>query len=221
MPELKFDRAQSIASIKASLEKRVGTSAGSMDLVLKDSSGNTVCSLSDDTSNLAAYGAQDGYIIHVIDTNPMSITKQLAEENSDVPKYKIEEDKYQARGDTFAKFKKKNPELFKEKDKPKIDDEFEADKAAGIKVGNRCQVLKTKTRGEVKYIGKVPEKAPGYWVGVLLDEPLGDSNGKYSINLMDRIKKKSYFEAEMKYGVFARPSEIEVGDFPPEDLDII
>ena len=40
-------------------------------------------------------------------------------------------------------------------------------------------MLKTKARGEVKYVGKVPEKGVGYWVGVALDEPFGDNNGSY------------------------------------------
>jgi dynactin complex subunit len=38
-------------------------------------------------------------------------------------------------------------------------------------------VIKSKARGEVKYVGKVPEKAPGFWVGIALDEPVGNSNG--------------------------------------------
>jgi tubulin-specific chaperone B len=47
-----------------------------------------------------------------------------------------------------------------------------------LKVDKRCVVLVGERRGVVKYIGKVAEKAPGFWVGIQLDEPLGDSNGK-------------------------------------------
>lgn len=176
MPEIRFSRSESVATAKQSLERRVGTSAESMKLVLKDRSGNTIASLDNEEASLGSYGAVDGYILHVIDTNPLSMASQLSD-ISQVPKYVIEEDKYNARQDTFVKFKEKNPELFKPK--PKIDDTFEADKAAAIKVGNRCQVIKMKLRGEVKFVGKMPEKAPGFWVGVLLDEPLGESNGTY------------------------------------------
>ncbi len=67
----------------------------------------------------------------------------------------------------------------------------------------------------MKYVGKVPELAPGYWVGVVLDEPTGDSNGT--------VKGKSYFETpggSTKYGLFVRPLELQVGDFPPaNDFD--
>ncbi len=64
-------------------------------------------------------------------------------------------------------------------------------------------------RGEVKFVGKVPELAPGYWVGVLLDEPTGDCNGS--------VKGKQYFEVQggNKYGIFVRPKDIVVGDYPP------
>ena len=223
MPELKFSRSQTIASVKMALEKRVGTSASSMELVLKDTTGSNIGPMDSDEATLGSYGPQDGYIIHVIDTNPFSITNQLSEEHGDIPKYKIEEEKYNARQDTFVKFKEKNPVLFKAKPKP--EETAEAEQVAAIKVGNRCQILKTKARGEVKYVGKVPEKGAGYWIGVALDEPLGDSDGKYFFfaksHYCFRVKGKSYFTINMKYGVFAKPSEVQVGDFPPEDIDEI
>ena len=40
----------------------------------------------------------------------------------------------------------------------------------------------------------------GYWIGVLLDEPTGDSNGTY--------KGKQYFEAGDKCATFVRPSDL-------------
>ena len=35
-----------------------------------------------------------------------------------------------------------------------------------------------KHRGEVKFVGIVTCVENGYWVGVQLDEPYGDTNGK-------------------------------------------
>ena len=60
------------------------------------------------------------------------------------------------------------------------------------------------------YIGKVAGMGAGFWVGVRLDEPTGDSNGKY--------KSKQYFEANDKCGTFVRPSDLQVGDFPEVDI---
>lgn len=40
----------------------------------------------------------------------------------------------------------------------------------------------------------------GYFVGILLDEPYGDSNGS--------VKGVKYFEADNKYGIFIRPNKI-------------
>lgn len=49
----------------------------------------------------------------------------------------------------------------------------------------------------------------GYWVGVKLDEPTGNSNGT--------VKGKQLFECPDKFGIFVRPNECTVGDFPPID----
>lgn len=51
-----------------------------------------------------------------------------------------------------------------------------------------------------------------------MDEPTGDSNGSY--------KKTSYFSCPDKFGIFVRPKDLQVGDYPPvddfdEDLDEI
>jgi tubulin-folding cofactor B len=44
-----------------------------------------------------------------------------------------------------------------------------------------------------------------------MDEPCGTNNGT--------IKGYAYFACPSKYGVFLRPSEVEVGNFPELDLD--
>ena len=58
-------------------------------------------------------------------------------------------------------------------------------------------------RGEVKYVGKCKELVHGFFIGIALDEPLGDNNGC--------IKGVKYFEAHdnygINYGIMVRPSE--------------
>ena len=47
------------------------------------------------------------------------------------------------------------------------------------KVGDRCEVEPGEKRGVVKFVGRAESLAPGFWVGVQFDEPLGKHDGKY------------------------------------------
>lgn len=81
-----------------------------------------------------------------------------------------------------------------------------------MEVGNRCKVIETGFIGEIKYIGKVPNKGQGYFIGIKLDLPFGNNDGKH-ISIQ-------YFTCLDKYGIFVRPDKIEVGDFPEEEDEI-
>lgn len=65
----------------------------------------------------------------------------------------------------------------------------------------------------MKYVGKIPDMGEGYFVGIQLDEPFGKNNGSF--------KSVKYFECLPKYGIFLRPDEINVGDYPELDIDEI
>jgi len=62
----------------------------------------------------------------------------------------------------------------------------------------------------VKYVGHVVQIAPGFWVGVRLDEPMGKGDGTAG--------GRRIFECEPHHGVFARPYNVNVGDFPEVDI---
>lgn len=51
----------------------------------------------------------------------------------------------------------------------------------------------------------------GYFVGVKLDEPFGNSNGI--------VKGVKYFQTPNNYAIFVRPNTMEIGDFPELDID--
>lgn len=129
---------------------------------------------------------------------------------SAVEKYEISDADYDKRDDTFRKFRerqlKMNPNFKSYAGQLDIDHELEESKA--VEVGARCEVIGGR-RGKVMYVGKVAGMERGYWVGVLLDEPTGDSNGK--------VKNKAYFECPDKFGQFIRPSGLKCGDYPEID----
>lgn len=103
-----------------------------------------------------------------------------------------------------------------------------------IKLNSRAIVLPSSPphirRGTIRYIGPVAEIpfAPlkdkkvttdeghvlePFWIGIELDEPTGKNDGS--------ISGKRYFQcAGPNRGVFVKPEKVEVGDFPPLDLDL-
>jgi tubulin-folding cofactor B len=50
----------------------------------------------------------------------------------------------------------------------------------------------------VRYVGRVPDAAPGWFIGIELDEPVGKNNGS--------VRGVRYFECPANYGLFARPT---------------
>jgi len=59
-------------------------------------------------------------------------------------------------------------------------------------------------------VGRVKGLGAGYWLGIVLDDPVGNSDGK--------VAGKQIFECPgPKFGIFVRPAEAHVGEFPPID----
>ncbi|KRX04779.1 CAP Gly-rich domain [Pseudocohnilembus persalinus] len=215
MPEIRFDLESTIATVKQSIERRYGTNAEKMELVLQDSEGNNITTMGDNEAKLGFYSPKDGYWVNVLDLDPDSTLKNL-DDVSLVQKYEISEEDYDKLQNNFRKWKQKlisnNPSLAGSQPKPPVlDPEYGKDLAEQIKLGDRCKVKETGHRGEVKYIGKVPNLAQGYFIGVSLDEPYGKNDGSH-IGVQ-------YFQCLNKCGLFLRPEKIEVGDFPELDID--
>lgn len=167
----------------------------------------------------------DGYVsdwnltpfsrIHVIDENPDSELRQLA--NNDIQEYKMTDEEYAKRSDTVLQWKTQNklgrfhPEYQKEKTE-KLRMEEEA--AANIHVDDRCRIISIagERRGVVKFVGKIKQldDGEGIWVGIEFDEPVGKNDGL--------IGNVQIFTCKANHGSFVKPQKVEVGDFPEESL---
>ncbi|XP_076441926.1 tubulin-folding cofactor B-like [Babylonia areolata] len=214
--EKRFAKDLTIAAFKGKLELITGGSARTMKLSAYDKDNKLVCHLDNDDALLGSYPIDSGMKIHAED-------KQLNagefDDVSKVEKFEISEEEYSKKADSVRAFKERNKiGRFNEEEQKKREaerlkkEEEDKQKAETFKVGDRCEVRvpgNPSRRGTVKYIGETHFK-PGVWVGVQYDEPHGKNDGS--------VEGKRYFECQAKYGGFVKPSNVEVGDFPEEDL---
>lgn len=213
--ERRFDKGNTIISIKEKLEMIVGSSAAHMRLEVYGEGDRKVCDLGNDDAMLGAYPVENYMRLHVVDTNPH---RQLGEfdDVSKVEKQDMTQEEYETRTDSVLAFKKKHKmgrfaDDYEEQMAAK--EKAEEEEASKITVGSRCEVTVKSAgarRGVVRFVGKTEFKE-GWWIGVEYDEPLGKNNGS--------VGGKSYFKCQDKYGGFARAKDVAVGDFPPEDED--
>jgi tubulin-folding cofactor B len=210
MFEIRLDRHMTVERVKEKLRNHSGTHTMFAHLTLLDYNGQVVADMVDDEIKLGYYSPQDGWTIHITDLDPHSLAAGGGlEDVSLVKKYEISEDDYAKREDNFRKWREQkkakdpawsmakevrqnqerqrmaaDPNYVPEPAKaPITDDEHLADVAAGIKVGDRCEVTLGGKRGAVAYVGKlednvgVPLIAAGHFVGVHYDEPVGKNDG--------------------------------------------
>mmetsp|Transcript_7112 Transcript_7112/g.29075 ORF Transcript_7112/g.29075 Transcript_7112/m.29075 type:complete len:288 (-) Transcript_7112:91-954(-) len=223
--EIRFDRHMTIATVKAKLVSHTGTNISAMRLLLRDENSNTLAALDDDSKMLGFYSPQDGMSLHVIDTDPTSLSAGgWLEDTSKVEKYKLSEEAYDAREKSYRKFKaeklKEDPEWCIKKEMAMRrgeeyvppNPELQKEEADQIKVGDRCKVEPGDRRATVRWVGNQLKALPaGYWVGVEYDEPHGKHNGTVKGNVL--------FECAEGHGAIVRPVHVTVGDFPEEEID--
>jgi len=226
--ELRFDKHMLIEDVYVkACHNCGGGSAETVMLQLFDPVGNFVAQLDDMTKPLGFYSPENGFGIHVLDSDPNSLSAGGWLENTAlVKKYEISEEAYEAREGTVRKWmqsqKAKDPtwtlekEMMRRRDptweppQPKPEN-YQQDEAGEIVLGSRCEVNPGGRRGEVKFVGKVDGLQPGWWVGVHLDDPASGSSVQDG-----KVKDVVYFECPDKYGTFARPAMVTCGDFPNE-----
>lgn len=223
--EVRLDLHLSIDSVKSKLCFHCGTPPSAMLLELRNDHNVLVAQLTDPQRMLGYYSPQDGFIIHIIDVDPTSLSANgWLEDVSKVEKYTMSEEDYSKRENTYRRYKEdklredphwtlarelaaRRGQPLPEAAKPKQEDYLE-EEAATIELGSRCEVEGGK-RGLVQYVGKVEGLPMGLWVGVQYDEPVGKNDGS--------IKGHRYFDCHANYGGFVRPHLVKTGDYPPFD----
>jgi tubulin-folding cofactor B len=196
-----------------------------------------VCVMADESKKLGYYSPQNGMYIHIVDKDPNSLAKSGWLENVNlVEKYKISEEDYDKKENTVRNYKRqqkaKDPNYINDivrnkaqageittnqEGKENVDhltiDMPGKETVEGMEVGMRCEVQPGARRGVVKFVGEADTStkniAPGYWVGVHFDEPLGMNDGS--------VNGCRYFECPDRHGGFVRGANIACGDFPEVD----
>ncbi|XP_041024573.1 tubulin-folding cofactor B isoform X1 [Juglans microcarpa x Juglans regia] len=208
--DIRFSLQMPVESVKEKLWRKCGTSVNSMGLQLYDDTNTKISDLTDNLRPFGFYSPLDGYRLHVIDLDPSSVTSGgWLEDTSLVEKYSISEEAYEKRDGTFRKFKGKLTSQNPSTPGNKIPDNYMEDLCANIKVGDRCEVEPGEKRGTVKFVGRAENLAPGYWVGVQYDEPLGKHDGM--------VKGVRYFDCPPVHGAMVRPDKVKVGNYPERD----
>jgi tubulin-folding cofactor B len=123
-----------------------------------------------------------------------------------VEKLEMADEEYDKRTDTVRDFKRRNQ---LGRFKPTTEQEVTPVEKCGYTIGSRCEIKLNQNRGVIAYVGELPGKK-GEFVGIRLDEPVGKNNGSF-----ENIK---YFECGNNHGVFVRPSQVSVGDYPEIDI---
>jgi len=213
--DLMFAVDMTVGEVKMKLYRHGGTSCCAQELFLRRGAGDTIF-LHDDNLTLRHFGICSGMCIHIKDNDPHSLSANGGLENvALVQKYEMDDETYDLRENTVRQQKKaeqakraaqKAAELAAD---PKPErPETPRDVGEKYPIGGRCEINPGGRRGEVAFVGKI-KGTEGTWIGVRLDEPLGQNDGTKD--------GKRYFECQPKYGAFGRIENVEVGDFPEID----
>ncbi|PWY65341.1 hypothetical protein BO70DRAFT_366786 [Aspergillus heteromorphus CBS 117.55] len=239
LTEKRITPTWSVMQLKGKLETMTGISPSSQRLRLR-APGRPDQWIEGDDTIIGDWGLMKGCEIEVHDTRPQSARPNFTDLSS-VEKYVLPTSTYESLPNSVLAWKKNqklgrfDPSTLTPEDSMRQQSEKDAAEIQqrGIAVARRVIILPSSPphirRGTIRFIGPVPTiSRPGVdrnladldpgalpmWVGVELDEPLGKNNGS--------VGGQSYFSCPNKTGVFVKPEKVEVGDFPPlelEDLD--
>jgi tubulin-folding cofactor B len=217
MIDIRLSLSATIDDVKDKLYRHTGTPPEWQVLVLKSPAGEVLCEMSEGHRTLGYYGVKHDCEVKVVDQNPHSLAKGGGlEDVSLIKKYVMSDEDYEQRAGTVRAWKKE--QLAKDPNwKPPVAQSMPrnpatpatepttAEEAARYTVGARCSTFPGDKRGEIAFVGET-KFAPGYWIGVILDEPCGNNDGS--------VKGVRYFECDDKFGKFLKAINVTQGDFP-------
>ncbi|PWN93959.1 hypothetical protein FA10DRAFT_224706 [Acaromyces ingoldii] len=153
-------------------------------------------------------GARDGMGLKVLDTRASEIRHQFGQEEEEkVEKYEMDDEVYAQRQDSVLAYKQRmKMGRFGEAAASATSDVNDVpDLPSNAQPGARCQVIEGERRGTIRFVGPTAF-APGTWIGIEYDEPVGKNDGS--------IKGHRYFSAKPSHGGFVKPDKVDVGAFP-------
>jgi tubulin-folding cofactor B len=232
--DILFHHDMTVMQCKEKLYRHGGTPCGFQELYLRRGGGDTVF-LMDDAKTLGYYGARSGMEIHIKDLDPHSLSLHGGlEDVSQVEKYVMPDEEYDKMKNSVRAIKREREaqkraeeaarsaagedgeglegDIYETKAAPVIKNELTAEElAAAYPIGSRCEVTPGGRRGVIKFAGSIQgTKTKGPWIGICLDEPLGQNDGSKDGH--------QYFECPgPKYGAFSKPENVLVGDYPERD----
>uniref|UniRef100_A0A7S4PUS1 CAP-Gly domain-containing protein n=1 Tax=Alexandrium monilatum TaxID=311494 RepID=A0A7S4PUS1_9DINO len=219
--DILFAEEMTVMEVKEKLYRHGGTPVAWQELYLRRGGGDTIFLL-DDSKTLRHYGAKSGMEIYIKDLDPHSLSKHGGlEDVSQVEKYVMPDEEYDKLKNSVRAQKRAACEAAEraraEGGGAAQEEEAQApsplemtleEAAAAFPLGGRCECDPGARRGEISYVGPLAG-VKSIWVGVRLDEPQGQNDGTKD--------GKSYFECRPKYGCFAKPANVRVGDYPERD----
>lgn len=224
--DIMFHDDMTIMGVKEKLYRHGGTGVAWQELYLRRAPGDTVF-LMDESKTLSYYGARSGMEMHIKDLDPHSISAHGGlEDVSQVEKYEMADEEYDKMQNTVRAIRRKKEaedaqkaraeaarrkEAGEEEEEPEVVAPLEMtpeEAAAAYPIDGRVEVDPGARRGTIRHAGHIIN-TKGIWIGILLDEPQGNNDGTKD--------GKRYFECRDKYGVFSKPANVRVGDYPELD----
>jgi tubulin-specific chaperone B len=159
-----------VAEVKEKFRFHTGTPVNFQKLILRDN-GRDICEIADDSKMLGYYSVESGMEIHIIDTDPFSLSRNGGlTDVSLVEKYRMDDEAYDKRKGTMREFfreqKKKNSGPKSANDSGIAEPPPGVESVEGISVGMRCEVAPGGRRGVVMFVGEIPNSPTGYWVSI-------------------------------------------------------